>query len=52
MATGGGVGFFCGVELENYLLALGTGGLWPQIVKAMGDVGLLVKAMSNKLGLG
>ena len=52
VVTGAGVGFFCGVDLESHLLALGAGGLWPQAVKALGDVGLLIKAVSSKVALG
>lgn len=49
--TGGGIGFFVGVDLESNLLALGTGGAWPTALKAMNDVRLLGAAVRQKLGL-
>ena len=52
LPTGGGVGFFTGLEYESLLLALGVGGGWPTALKAMNDARLIAAAARNKLGLG
>lgn len=49
--TGGGIGFFVGVEQKSLLLALGTGGAWPTALKAMNDVRLWAEAARQKFGL-
>ena len=35
VVTGGGVGFFVGVEGNAYLLALGAGAFWPETLKSL-----------------
>ncbi len=51
LPTGGGVGFFTGLEFESLLLALGVGGGWPTALKAMNDARLIAAAARKKLGL-
>ena len=52
LLTGGGVGFFAGLDFDSHLLALGVGGGWPAALKAMNDARLIAAAARSKLGLG
>lgn len=50
--TGGGIGFFIGLDYpDSYLFMLGGGATWPTLLKSMNDVRVFAKAVQEKLGL-
>ena len=48
--TGGGVGFFVGVDTVSALLALGSGAAWPETLKALDAARKVASIAKDRLG--